>query len=74
MHSNESDSTLVKAARAGNKDSFAALLRRHRPMLITLCHRALGDWHMAEDAAQETALVALLNGVETTRDPLHGNL
>lgn len=55
-----SDAALVLAARAGDRDAFAALLARHWPLLAGLCRRMLGDPPLAEDAAQEAALQALL--------------
>ena len=54
------DARLVGLARAGDKAAFAVLLGRHRPMLLALCRRALGDPGLAEDAAQEAALQAML--------------
>jgi RNA polymerase sigma factor (sigma-70 family) len=54
------DAALVRMAREGDRRAFAELLARHRPMLVALCRRALGDQGLAEDAAQEAALQALL--------------
>jgi len=54
------DATLVRLAREGDRRAVAVLLARHRPMLVALCRRALGDQGLAEDAAQEAALQALL--------------
>jgi RNA polymerase sigma factor (sigma-70 family) len=54
------DAELVGRARAGDKAAFAALLAEHRATLLALCRRALGDPALAEDAAQEAALQAML--------------
>lgn len=61
MHATESDATLVLAAQGGDKEAFAVLLGRHRPLLGALCRRALADPVLSEDAAQEATLTALLN-------------
>jgi len=62
------DAALVRLAREGDKQAFAVLLARHRRMLLALCRRALGDPGLAEDAAQEAALEALL-GLDRLRQP-----
>jgi RNA polymerase sigma factor (sigma-70 family) len=62
------DAKLVRLAREGDKEAFAALLARHRGMLVALCRRALGDDGLAEDAAQEAALEAML-GLDRLRRP-----
>src|SRR5215216_4946289 len=54
------DAALVRQAREGDERAFAELLARHRPMLVGLCRRQLGDRGLAEDAAQEAALQAML--------------
>ncbi len=64
----DSDAALVLAAREGDKGAFAWLLARHRPLLEALCRRALGDPALAEDAAQEATLQALL-GLDHLRHP-----
>src|SRR5947209_12552210 len=61
MQRDASDAALVQAAQDGNMDAFAVLLVRHRPVLLAVCRRALGDPALAEDAAQEASLQALLN-------------
>src|SRR5688572_24556649 len=54
------DAELVAAARGGDKDAFAALVARHRGLVVALSRRMLGDALLAEDAAQEAVLQALL--------------
>ena len=60
------DAALVRAAREGDKGAFGELVARHRPMLVGLCRRMLGDGRLAEDAAQEAVLQAMvgLDGLE----------
>jgi RNA polymerase sigma factor (sigma-70 family) len=54
------DAALVRRARGGDSGAFAMLVARHRPMLVALCRRRLGDPGLAEDAAQEAVLQALV--------------
>jgi RNA polymerase sigma factor (sigma-70 family) len=61
MEQESGERELVAAARTGNREAFAALMDRHRPLLLALCRRALGDAHLAEDASQEATLQALLS-------------
>ena len=61
VSSEHSDTTLVIAARAGDKAAFAELLDRHRPMLLALCRRTVGYPDFAEDVAQEAVVQALLS-------------
>jgi RNA polymerase sigma factor (sigma-70 family) len=61
MDQARSDEELVLAARSGSRDAFGILLARHRPLLLGVCRRALRDDGLAEDAAQEAALQALLS-------------
>lgn len=55
------DGSLVLLARQGDKVAFCDLLERHRPMLVALCRRMMRDVDLAEDAAQEAVLQALLS-------------
>jgi len=55
------DETLVRQALQGDHQALAALLGRHRPMLLNLCRRVLGDALLAEDATQEALLQAFLS-------------
>jgi DNA-directed RNA polymerase specialized sigma24 family protein len=57
----ETDSSLAAAARSGDKQAFGLLITRHRPLLQALCWRSLGDHALAEDAAHEAILQAMLN-------------
>lgn len=53
----EDDDTLLARLRAGDELAFRTLVDRHRPWLVRLCTRLLGqDAHAAEDAAQESLL------------------
>lgn len=61
MDTRTSDAGLVLAAQRGDKEAFAVVFGRHRPLLLALCRRALADPVLSEDAAQESALVAFLN-------------
>jgi len=60
MQTDATDTALARAAQAGDTQAFALLLARHRPLLLAVCRRTMGDSALAEDAAQEAALRALL--------------
>ena len=65
---NDSDTALFLSARSGDKDAFCSLLEGHRPMLLAVCRRILMDAGLAEDAAQEAVLQAML-GLDQLRRP-----
>src|ERR1700732_799531 len=48
---------LARFVAARDEASFAALLRRHGPMVLGVCRRLVRDAHDAEDAFQATFLI-----------------
>ncbi len=54
------DADLVRRARAGDRDAFAALVTRHHPALVRTCARMVGR-DLAADAAQDAVVTALLS-------------
>lgn len=63
-----SDAELAIAARTGDAAALAVLLERHKPRLFATALRQLGYRADAEDAVQETCLIAL-RYVGGVRDP-----
>ena len=58
---------------ANGEAAFAALVRRHGPMVLGVCNQLLGDRHHAEDVFQGVFLVMALKA-RSIRDPeLLGN-
>jgi RNA polymerase sigma-70 factor (ECF subfamily) len=49
----KSDSELVEAAINGEADGFTELCKRYYPAMVAIAHSAIGDRHLAEDAAQQ---------------------
>lgn len=65
---NWSDTELVLSARQGDHGAFAALVERHRPMVVSVVSRLTGSDRFAADAAQESAIRALI-GLDRLRSP-----
>ena len=56
---NHSIQSLVDMCIAGDEAAMRALVDRYRDRVFGLCFRMLGQWHDAEDVAQETFVRAL---------------
>jgi len=50
------DTELMTRLAAGDMAALGDLARRHQDKILSLSYRVLGDWHRAEDVAQETLL------------------
>src|SRR5438128_1591228 len=68
------DALLLEAFVARREEAaFAALLRRHGPMVLGVCRRILRDPHDAEDAFQATFLVLVRKANSLRSRELLGN-
>jgi RNA polymerase sigma-70 factor, ECF subfamily len=63
-----STAELVKAAQAGGQSAFADIVRRYERAAIVTAYSALGDFHAAQDAAQEAFVIAYQK-LGTVRNP-----
>jgi RNA polymerase sigma factor (sigma-70 family) len=69
-----SDRELLERFAADNDaPAFAALIRRHGPMVLGVCRRVLNQQQDAEDAFQITFLVLVRKAASLTRPELLGN-
>src|SRR5262249_31930250 len=64
---------LERFARKHDGAAFAALVRRHGPMVLGVCRRVLGDAHDAEDGFQATFLVLVRKAGSLRRPELLAN-
>ncbi len=64
-----SDAELVRAAQRGDTTSLGVLLERHRASLYGLALQTLGRGQEAQDAVQDTFLIALRK-IDQVRDPV----
>lgn len=55
------DSDLVGEVTKGSETAFEELIKRHDYWIRSRCHRALGNWDLAEEASQEIFLKLYLN-------------
>jgi len=53
--------SLVDQARAGDLSAFAHLTERYHAMVLAYAYALLGDYHAAQDIAQETFLITYFN-------------
>jgi len=60
--------SLVKRAQAGDLDAYAHLVRRYQNMAVGYARSILGDFDLAEDAAQE-AFIQAHRDLSALRDP-----
>lgn len=59
---------LVRSARAGDADAFTELVRRYQAMAFGYAYARVGDFHLAEDLAQQ-AFLAAWRSLPTLNDP-----
>ncbi len=60
--------TLVVQAQAGSSGAYDRIVERFQDMAVGYAYSILGDFHLAEDAAQE-AFVGAYADLHTLRDP-----
>ena len=60
--------TLIQRVRSGDVEAFSPVVKRFQDMAVGYAYSVLGDFHLAEDAAQNAFMTAYLN-LESVRDP-----
>ena len=60
--------TLIARAQSGDLDAYSELVGRFQDMAVGYAYSVLGDFHLAEDAAQEAFIEAYLN-LSQLREP-----
>ncbi|MFB3042120.1 MAG: sigma-70 family RNA polymerase sigma factor, partial [Candidatus Poribacteria bacterium] len=60
--------SLIISAQAGDLDAFGAIVRQFQDMAVGYAYSILGDFHLAEDAAQE-AFIGAYRDLRTLRSP-----
>jgi DNA-directed RNA polymerase specialized sigma24 family protein len=61
--------TLIRSAQNGNAEAYSQLVRRFQDMAYGYAYAILGDFHLAEDAAQE-ALIEAYRCLPGLQEPL----
>ena len=64
----ENDAQLIYRVLSGDDDAFTALVRKHQKSVHALAWRRIGDFHFAEEIAQDTFLRAY-KGLSKLKDP-----
>ena len=57
VHKNELDMLIIRA-QAGDLDAFGTIVQRFQDMAVGYAYSILGDFHLAQDAAQEAFIEA----------------
>src|SRR3712207_4906414 len=60
--------SIVARAQSGDLEAYSAIVRQFQDMAVGYGYSVLGDWHLAEDAAQE-AFVSAYHGLSQLREP-----
>ena len=58
LNTQSGEAELVRAAQAGQEKAFEQLFRLHKDRVFSICLRLTGNYHEAEDLAQESFVLA----------------